>query len=197
MQTGVPRIMSTGDQIVVENQEIVLSVSGSAAAGLIAASGFSTRLEFVNSTTAGYLNTTKWITKLAVAYDKWRFESLELYFVPSLPVTTSGMYAMFFDSDPVRASVPGTVAAASGDMRAVSRPIYGEARLKVTPDQLNRLPQYETLAQTAPSATASQGTVVFVHDSILLSNGAAAGAVAVGNVWMKYRIRFFNPSNAE
>lgn len=194
MQTGVPSLRSFGDQVVVENCEIAMTVTGGVTSGLIAAGGKLLHLEFVNSGTANYLNTTKWINKIALAYDKWRIESLEISFVPSLPVTTSGMYAYYFDSDPSRTTAPTSVVDVSGDMRAVSRAIYTDSQLKVQPDQLNRLPQYETFGSTAGSNSARVGTIMFAHDSLLIANGAT-GAVTLGNVWMRYKIRFYNPSN--
>lgn len=196
LRTGVPRVVSAGESIIVENNEIAIAVSGTATAGVIPAGGSICIMQFVNAATANFLNNTKWVQKLAVAYDKWRLESLDLEFIPSLPFTTSGMTSLFFDSDPSRTAAPTSVVATSGDMRAVSKQIYCESKLHVLANQLNRLPQYETISGTTVNGVANVGSINFVYDSILLSNAAAAGTISIGNVWMKYRIRFLNPSNS-
>lgn len=196
LRTGIPRLISQGDSIIVENNEIAMTVTGTATTGVVPAGGAIRIMQFDTAGTGNNLNTTKWISKIATAYDKWVLEDLELYYVPSLPFTAGGMYSLFFDSDPTRTAAPVGVAATSGDMRAISKQIYAEANLKVLRNQMNRLPQYETYPTAASAAVATVGSINFSFDSIILAQATAAGSVTLGNVWMKYRIRFLNPSNA-
>lgn len=195
-RTGVPRLISQGENIICVNNEIAIPVTGTATTGVIPAGGAIRIMQFVNAATANFLNNTMWINKLALAYDKWVLEELTLEFIPSLPFTAGGMSSLFFDSDPSRTTAPIGVAATSGDMRAVSKQIYAESRLQVLRNQLNRLPQYETIAGTTVSPVANIGSINFTYDSIILSNAAAAGPISIGNVWMRYRIKFLNPSNS-
>lgn len=197
MRTGLPTIASVGNgSITVENQEIAFSVNGTATAGVIPAGGSIKVMRFENVGTGNNLNTTNWLTKIAIAYDKFILEDLEMWFIPSVAFTSAGMNAMYFDSDPSRTTPPATVAAVSGDMRATSKQVYAEMRLKVLKNQLNRLPQYETFPASGDTGIATVGSINFVHDSITLANAAAAGTVPIGNVWMRYKVRFLNPSNA-
>lgn len=196
LRTGVPRVTSFGESIVVENNEIAIQVQGTPASGVIPAGGAICIMQFVNAATANFLNNTKWVNKLAIAYDKWILESLDLEFVPSLPFTTAGMTSLFFDSDPSRTAAPVGVTATSGDMRAVSKQVYCESKLKVLRNQLNRLPQYETISGTSVSGVANVGSINFSYDPIVITNTTTTAAVPIGNVWMRYRIRFINPSNS-
>lgn len=196
LRTGVPRVTSFGESIVVENHEVAIQVQGTPASGVIPAGGAICIMQFVNAATANFLNSSKWVTKLALAYDKWVLEALDLEFIPSLPFTTAGMTSMFFDSDPSRTTAPSGVIATSGDMRAVSKQVYCESRLRVLPNQLNRLPQYETTNGTTVNGVANVGSINFCYDPIVITNTTATSPVPIGNVWMTYRIRFLNPSNS-
>jgi hypothetical protein len=197
MRTGIPDIRSQGSgTISVTNQEIAFPVSGTASSGLISAGGTIKVFRFENSATGTSLNNSNWITKIAMAYDKFIVDELEMWFVPSVAFTTSGMNAMYFDSDPSRTTPPATVAGVSGDMHATSKQVYAEMRLKVLKNQLNRLPQYETFSSGTDTGVATVGSINFVHDSILLANSTASGNIDLGKVWMRYKIRFLNPSSS-
>nr|WNT71140.1 MAG: coat protein [Jitepeofons virus] len=197
MRTGIPRIRTAANgTIVVENQEIAMPIIATATAGSIPSAGYIKIMRFENTQTGNSLNLSNWVTKLALAYDKWVIEDLKLWFVPSVAFTTSGMNAMYFDSDPSRSTPPSTVAAVSGDMRATSKQVYTEMSLQVLRSQMNRLPQYECFPIAGDLGIATVGSINFVHDPILLANSSASGPTPIGNVWMKYTIRLLNPSNS-
>ncbi|APG76562.1 capsid protein [Wuhan house centipede virus 6] len=197
MRTGIPRIRNRDPySIEVCNTEIAMTITGTAAGGIIPAGGNIKIMRFDDSSTGNALNNKHWITKLGLAYDKFVIEELSMKFVPSLPFTAAGMSAMYFDSDPSRTTPPTSVASVSGDMRAVSKQIYAELPLKVLRNQLNRLPQYETFPGSGDTGVATVGSINFVHDSIAMPNASTTGNITIGNVWMTYRIRLINPSNA-
>lgn len=193
---GVPRLVSRGSSVTVHNNEIAISVTATATTGAIPAGGAICIMQFAADSTANYLNNTKWINKIAAAYDKWILKSLKLHFVPALPFTASGMYSLFFDSDPTRTTAPSGVVATSGDMAAVSKQIYAEATYHAQRNQLNRVPQYETFPTgTGNTPAAVVGSINIAWDPILLA-ASSTGAASIGNVWMEYVIEFLNPSAA-
>lgn len=194
MRTGIPKLISSGSSVIVSNREIAISVTGTATTGVIPAGGAICIMQFMTGINAKYLDISRWISKIAGAYDKWILKSLTLHFVPALPFTAAGMYSLFFDADPTRSAAPTGVLATSGDMGAVSKQIYSEATYNAKHEQLNRLPQYETYpGGTVNVADALIGSINLSWDAITLAS-AATGTVSIGNVWMEYTVQFLNPS---
>jgi len=119
-RTGRPNIRSLGDRIVVQNTEIAIEVTGTIATGTIPAGGAIRVFRFENVATGNNMNTSRWLTKLAVAYDKYRIRSMRLRWVTALPVTYGGQVALRWDSDPSKTATDTGLLAVSGDMRAVA-----------------------------------------------------------------------------
>lgn len=192
-RTGRPKVRSLGDKIIVSNTEIAIEVNGTIASGTIPAGGAIRVFKFENVATGNNMNTTRWLTKLALAYDKFKIRKMHLRWVPSLPVTYGGQVALRWDSDPSKTTADTSLLAVSGDMRAVATAVYNGADNKVMNDQLNRLPQYETFPSTGDTGVATVGSINLAHSSITPPSGVT-GVVNIGYVWMDYEVEFINPS---
>lgn len=196
-RTGRPTITSNGDRIRVRNTEIAIEVIGTAAAGIIPAGGAIRVIRFSN--VAGptvFMDQQRWLTKLALAYDKFKVHKLRMRYVPSLPVTWGGQVALRFDADPSKITPDASLVAVSGDMLAKSTQVANGCDNAVQMDQLNRLPQYENFPATGDTGVATVGSINLAFSSITAPINTIAGAITIGYVWMDYDVEFFNPSNA-
>jgi hypothetical protein len=196
--TGTPYIKSgPNGNITVTNREILMTLSGTAATGIIP--GGSALMQFKFSTsTVNTIDSTFWLNKIASAYDKWKIKNLTLSYQPSLaPGTTGGQIAYVWDSDPSRITAISTIPSMSGNMRAQMHHVVEPSMLKVLANQMDRLPQYETfpVSSGATNGVAVVGTVNVAWDPISLGNAIAAGPMTIGRVFMDYEIEFLNPSN--
>lgn len=193
MRTGRPKVRSIGDRIIVSNTEIAIEVNGTVATGVIPAGGAIRVFRFENVATGNNMNTTRWLTKLALAYDKFKIRKLNMRWVTSLPVTYGGQVALRWDSDPSKTAVDTGLLAVSGDMRAVATAVYNSAENRVMTDQLNRLPQYETFPQAGDTGIATVGSLNLAYSTITPPSGVT-GTINIGYVWMDYEVEFYNPS---
>lgn len=193
MRTGRPKVRSEGDKIIVSNTEIAIEVNGTIASGVIPAGGAIRVFRFENTATGNNMNTTRWLTKLALAYDKFKIRKLNLRWVTSLPVTYGGQVALRWDSDPSKTTTDTGLLAVSGDMRAVATAVYNSASNRMMTDQLNRLPQYETFPAAGDTGIATVGSINLAYSSITPPSGVT-GNVNIGYVWMDYEVEFLNPS---
>lgn len=179
------------------NTEIAMEVKGTATAGIIPAGGAIRVLRFSNAASGTvFMDQSRWLTKLALAYDKHNYLKLKLRYVPSLPVTWGGQAALRFDSDPSKTSADASLINVSGDMLAKSVQIANSVDNTVMKDQLNRLPQYENFPATGDTGVATVGSINLAHSSITAPTNTVAGEITIGYVWMDYDVEFYNPSNS-
>lgn len=193
ISTGVPSITSRRDRIVVVNRELIATVSGTAATGVVPTGGMGIAFSYGNEVTLPALPANSWSRGLALLYDKYTVKRLTMSFQPALPVTTGGVVGMWFDSDPGITFTSPAFANLSGNMNAKTTSIHEPMQIQVKPDQLNRLPQYIT--GPGGSDTTSPGVMVMTWSAITLPNAATAGATTLGYFWIDYEIEFINPSN--
>nr|UHS72049.1 MAG: putative capsid protein [Tombusviridae sp.] len=187
----------------VRNREILQSVVRTTnAAGAVPSGTDSFAWRFNNaqiappaSPGAGTLGPYLWLGGIAQLYDKYRIMKLKFSFVPSLPFTASGQAAMFWDSDP-RPVAPTLFQQISGNVYAKSVQISQPLELTVRPNQVNRLPQYQTsVSDAADSDTGTVGWLQFINQPGIMPGVAAASQLALGTIWMEYEIEFLNPGN--
>jgi len=178
------RISSLPNGVIsVHNKEIVFTVQGTATAGVIAAGGITGIPVGLGST-----NFT-WLSKFSSIYDKYVFKSLKLTFVPTLPTTTSGATAVYFDSD--EAATPTTTfAQAAVNEAALVCPVFEQCSVSIPPHMLNLLPWYGVTA-----APVTQGFVNGAHTEIVLLNAAAAGTTNLGYVMVEYIVHMKNATS--
>lgn len=195
VRTGRPKVRSEGDKIIVSNTEIAIEANGTIDAGVIPAGGAIRVFRFENVPTGNNMNTTRWLTKLALAYDKFVIRKLKLRWVTSLPVTYGGQVALRWDSDPSKTAPDSGILAVSGDMRAVATAVYNSATNVVQHDQLNRLPQYESFPVGYDTSSGTVGSINLAYSNLTPPSGVT-GTVNIGYVWMDYEVEFLNPSNS-
>lgn len=197
-QTGTPKYRNGAQgSIFLTNREILVTLTGTAAAGVIPAGTAIKSFMFTPGTSSYILDDAYWLTKIARAYDKWRIIKLELSYQPSLaPGTTGGMLGYVFDSDPSRNTAIPSIPAMSGEMRSLIQHVVEPSTLKVLTSQLNRLPQYETFPIIGETTSVAQiGTCNVAWDPISLGASTIAGNLTIGRIFMDYEIEFLNPSN--
>lgn len=193
VRTGIPRVRSKRDRIIVSNSEIALEVNGTVANGVIPAAGAIRVFRFENVDTGNNMNNKQWISKIAQAYDKFKIRKLNLRWVTSAPFTFGGQVALRWDSDPSKTTADAGLTAVSGDMRALATAVYNTTSNRVMYDQLNRLPQYETYPTAGDTGVGTVGSINLAHSPIVPSQGVT-GTINIGFVWMDYEIEFYNPN---
>lgn len=166
--------------ISVHNKEIVLTVQGTATAGVISLSGLVGSFVGIGNTAF------TWLNKFSNIYDKYVFKSLKITFVPTLPTTTSGAISVYFDTD--EASTASTTFAQSAvNEAALVCPIFEQCSVSIPPHMLNLLPWYGDT--TSPTI---QGFIDGAHTEIVLLNASAAGTITVGYVMVEYIVHMKN-----
>lgn len=194
--TGKPNMSSMGTNMRLKNTEIALEIVGTAVAGVIPAGGAIRVIRFSN--VAGpsvFLDQSRWITKLAIAFDKYTLHSLKLRYVPSLPVTWAGQVALRFDADTGKITPDASLLAVSGDMYAKATQVANAIENKVDLKQINRLGQYETFAAANDTGISTIGSINLAYSSLVAPSTSTVGSVTIGYVWMDYDVEFLNPSN--
>lgn len=203
--TGAPKMTYGNGWAGLENEEIILAISPTfATTGIAPATSWMRQIGFTAQTAdaatrINALNLTRFIGKYAQNFDKFIVEDLWLEYRPVTPVTTSGGVALRYESDPSSATLDASAEAmASGNLNCQIAAAYEGIKLHVLKNQINRLPQYDV--QHANQAlenlgTTCAGSVRFATDQLLLNRTlTTAGAVNIGYVKMKYKLKFLNPS---
>jgi hypothetical protein len=167
----------------VHNKEIVLTVQGSATAGVILAGGLAgTQVDVGNTAFT-------WLTKFSSIYDKYVFKSLKFTFVPTLPTTTSGAICIYFDADEASTAAT-TFAQGAVNEAALVCPVFEQCSVSIPPQMLNLLPWYGVNA--SPNV---QGFVDGAHTEVTLLNSAAAGTITIGYVMVEYIVHMKNATS--
>nr|UHS72286.1 MAG: putative coat protein [Tombusviridae sp.] len=203
--TGSPAYTYGRGWTVVENEEIILAITPTfETTGIAPATSWMRKIGFTAETAdantrINALNLTRFVGNFAKNFDKFTIEEIILEYRPVTPVTTAGGVALRFESDAHSNTLDDSAEAmASGNLNCQIAAAYEGIKLRVLPNQTNRLPQYDI--QHAASVLANLGTtcagsVRFATDQLMLSRTlTTATAVNVGYVKMKYRIKFINPS---
>jgi hypothetical protein len=186
----------------VRNREIVKVITRTATTGAFPFGVDRVDFFFDNTITAqpaspgnGPMGPYLWLGQLATLYDKYRIVRLEYEFISSMPFTTTGQVGAYWDADPI--SLPASnFQQLSGNVYAKSTQVSQPFKLAIRPNQVDRLPQYQTSALAGSSAqdTAKTGSInLLTSDGLLSSN--ATGSFTLGTLWMEYEIEFINPGN--
>jgi len=185
-KTPSNRISSLPNGVIcVHNKEIVLTVNGTAAAGVIPAT-------ILSSVDVGIdAASFPWLGKFAALYDKFCFKSLKITFVPTLPTTTSGSIAIYFDSDDTSAAA--TFVSAATNEAALVCPIFEQSSISVPKHMLNNLPWF-TVSGTG-TGSKLQGAITGAKTEVTLLNSAAAGSVDIGYIMVEYIVHLKNASS--
>ncbi len=185
----------------VRNREIVRTIARTATAGAIPFGADIIYWAFNNAQTtvpgspsASTLGPYLWVGQLATLYDKYIIKKLHFEYIPSLPFTSTGQVGMWWDSDPDPVA-PTSFQQLSGNVYAKAVHQSQPCNLAIRPNQVDRLPQYQTsLSVTSSSDTATAGVFNFVNQAGT-TGGSSTGALTLGTVWIDYEIEFLNPGN--
>lgn len=196
IDTSAPQLSSgLSGNVRIRNREIVLTLSGTATAGAIPALTANSILGFQS---AGYMfgsGSTTWLKNLGISYDRFKIINLSFMFQPILPVTTSGVVGMYWDADPTD-NTAASYASVSAQYKAVTGSVFEPIKMRLTKDQLDRLPYYITTSTfaAAPVVTVSPGFIGIATSSIVLANSAATGSTVIGYIWAEYDMELSIPT---
>lgn len=131
-----------------------------------------------------------WLANLMSLYDLFKFEDIELEWVPSASAFTSGSLAMYYDPTP-NAQPPASYAAVSGNAGVVNTQISKPIRHRISPTTLRgRIPWY--LVESNDPTTSCQGCVIVCQSPGSIPS--ASGDVMLGSLWITYSIHLKNPT---
>lgn len=191
------RIEQRGNMIRVYNKEIILSVDRLFTGGVAPAASQYKLLGFrdVADTGSSVFGNNTWLGRQAGLFDRFRFKSAEMEFVPSLPFTFSGQVGITYDAD-WNGSITQTFPQLSGQRFAKTSQVSQPAMLSLPGKCFNRLPWYDT-SSGAPSDGDSINGIVRVVTTQLLSPVANSTPTTIncGFVWLDYVVEFDLPSN--
>jgi len=132
-----------------------------------------------------------WLSQIAPMYETYNFESLEIQYVTTAPVTTPGGVVVAVDYDPLD-SPPTDQATLESYKGAISFPVYkANASLHCPRSDMNKRKTYYTktsspLVDAPPDRLNDIGTLFTRLDD-------GPSAAAVGKLYVKYKIRFQTP----
>lgn len=136
-------------------------------------------------------NLFPWLSRIAPNYERFRFESIKLKFVPSQATTTAGRFyaAVDYDYDDAPANSKITM---MGNSTAVECPVWQEVTMSLDSKSLNRdLPfryvNSTTKGLAVEERTAFSGFVMLAFDTTV--------ANLLMDIWIEYDVTFVTPVN--
>lgn len=118
-------------------------------------------------------------------FDLYRVESLSIEYVPSAGTNNNGRTVIGIDYDTLSNNT--TTASVNVLNPLISTPIWQEGQVSLSPERMNKQFWLRTSNTVSPSAAA------FAACSYV--TGATSGVVG-GQIWVRYRIRFTSPRDA-
>lgn len=135
-----------------------------------------------------------WLSKIANAYENYRFTAFSFHYMPYASTAFSGQILVAHDPDPTD-SYPTTEAQFSAYEYLLCPP-YAEGSLVVPPKHLNMLGPDKKIVK---SGFVGLGPGNEVHDSGSLFCRVAkinpAGPATIGSWWVEYEVELFSPSS--
>lgn len=132
-------------------------------------------------------NVFPWLSKVAKAFDNFKFRKLNVEWITSCPTTASGQYLLAYDPSPDPLE-DISIRRLGGQTGAKEMPVWANRTMKATKDQLNSLPRYYIAHDFQRGTTYNAGHFYLVH-----SSSQAADSV-VGSMWVDYEVELYNPT---
>lgn len=135
------------------------------------------------------------LEKFAELFDKYRYEALEVVYITNVGTTTNGCLQVIADPDPLDdytgLSGDALNQAMVGQLNNMEIPIYENACLKVKDKSFFSQALYVDPSTTTPDGKrwSSPGKIWWA------CMGPLPAAVSYGRLFLKYKIRFMEPSN--
>lgn len=185
----------------VRNRELIKEITRPATTGTAQFGADVIDIRFVNSQVlppaspgTGPLGPYSWLGRTASLYDKYRIVKMKAEFISSMPFTTVGQIGMYFDSDPQAAAPTSFQQIGGGNVYAASVHVSQPLDLMVRPNQLNRLPQYQTSVPATGGDTSGTAGKLIIANTLISTDGVAT-TLSLGNLWLEYEVEFYNPGN--
>jgi len=132
-----------------------------------------------------------WLSHIAVCYERFRFNSLKVEFMPSQSASTAGRYyaAIDYDYDDNPAS---TKAELMGNLSCVEAPVWQPMTLVANKASLTRDLPYRYVSNTQRTAFVENRTA---YSGFLMIGFDTPTANCIVDVWVEYDVEFVTPVN--
>jgi len=183
-----PRIKSTGNSIIVKNQNII-EFSRTAPTGTTTVSA-----DLIAGNTI-----FPFLSGIATRYDKIKWHALRLRWIPAVPTTTGGTISMYYDSDRKDAGAT-SVTDAMQNANCKTSPVWDRMVYSCSKKQLRSNEMFTTTGNNATDANAentfqSPGRVHFV--STPLTGVTFSSATTIGYLELDYHVELCFPTNPQ
>lgn len=180
-------MMNGKENLIISRKEFVGSVTNGTVKGFA--------LTLPSLSTPGYdLNPSvvsmfPWLSRIAVCYERFRFNKLKFHFIPSQPTTTGGRFyaAVDYDFDD---SVATSKTQLMGNSAAVEVPIWQECELTCNPAALNRELPYRYVSASSRMAYVESRTT---YAGFLMCAFDTQTLLCSMDLWVEYTVEFVTP----
>jgi len=184
-----PRIKSTGNSIIVKNQNII-EFSRTVPTGTTTVS---------SDLIAGNTTAFPFLSGIATRYDKIKWHALKMRWIPAVPTTTGGTISMYFDSDRKDAGAT-SVTDAMQNANCKTSPVWDRMVYSCSKKQLRSNEMFTTTGNSTADANAentfqSPGRVHFV--STPLTGVTFSSATTIGYLELDYHVELCFPTNPQ
>jgi hypothetical protein len=193
-RSGAPRIRPTANGgSIVEHIELVSNVQKpltSNASGDPDALYQALRLR-VNPGSEG---TFKWLSKMALLYEFYRFRSLEFHYETRSPSTGEGSVVMSPDYDSADGNFAVTESMLFNNKGSVDTPVWVSKTCRLDPSSMNRLfKSHACMSDSRFASTTQDVKTIDVAQLFVMLDTTLLAAYKYGKLFTKYSIEFFNP----
>lgn len=177
----IPRTISDGMITVVKGSETIGQLGTSATA---AAFNWVDLSPLSTSSSGIYGLTQTWLGRQATLFNRYKYVSARLRFVPFVPTTTAGRVVMAFDSD-FNDSQPSSVAQVTQYQNSVECPVWREIGINL-PSSMQR-------EFVVTSATTTNAAVLPARPGgFVISTDQATVAQSIGSLYLDYTVNFWS-----
>lgn len=128
-----------------------------------------------------------WLSKVAKAFDNFKFRKFNVEWITSCPTSASGQYLLAYDPSP-KPIADISIRKLGGQTGAKEMPVWANRSIKATQDQLNSLPRYYIGHNFEKGTTYNAGHFYLVHSSSQPADNL------VGSMWVDYEVELYNPT---
>jgi len=130
-----------------------------------------------------------WLSQVASAFERFRFNKLSFEFIPNQATSTAGRYyaAVDYDYDDIPAT---TKTGLMGNITSVEAPLWGLSSLRCDPASLNRDMPYRYVSATSRTAVVDLRTS---NSGFLMVGFDTQNTNSYVDIWVEYEVELVTP----